>query len=210
MRRNIYVILTALAVLTISGFATGDYKASGNSESCYQKGVTADEVEGVVIPEAEYRGEKDRDPFIHVNGAWYGGEFSFDMDPKEIIEYGGIEIANYRWIKYEDAWYWETYAGPYQYQMFHWEDLSTAFVYLKGRYANSDPSEVFSIWAWDNPNDEWDQLGTTSGGNHYSFDAKDYVLNGNLTVLVYYGSYGYWTMWNSYVHLSPYAIIIEP
>ena len=50
--------------------------------------------------------------------------------------------------------------------------------------------------------DAWVRIGSRVNGEHYSFSVRDYINNGNLTVLMWCGYSAYTTVYNSYVHLQ--------
>jgi hypothetical protein len=88
-------------------------------------------------------------------------------------------------IEYEDAWYWSTKAGWYGYQGYHWEDVPGGgdVNNVVGRYATL---HYFQMYAWDGS--AWDHIGTTGWGTSFEFDVTDYVNNGHVNILCYYGS----------------------
>lgn len=104
-----------------------------------------------------------------------------------------------RWIYWEDAWYWHTFAGPYHHQVYHWEESlpdipGTCFV-VTGRYADI---HNYEIWVFDGDEEEWIFLGISKCGiSPWVLDVTEYVRNGCLTIMGVYGP-----EYNSHINCS--------
>ncbi len=157
---------------------------------------------GIIPSEGGY---DDGSPY-YAKSAYGGGTGWNDYPP---YYYSPKKLASYPYlggwldhmyvIKYEDARYWATYAGWYGYQGYLWEDVPEgAILNVVGRYATQ---HYFDIYAWDGSSD-WDYIGTTGWATSFEFDVSNYIHNGHVNILCYYGYRAWGTTNCSYIRLE--------
>jgi hypothetical protein len=200
MRANTLKVACGLvAVLAFAATANG---AEGYAEGFHQRMLNdgGDVLELSVVPP----GGGAQDDIVHLPAsAYFGGTPtpSYNYPPKILAStYLGGWLAHMYVIYYEDAWYWETYAGPYAYQAYHWDDLGALIsdsLTLESRYATL---HNFDLYAWDNSAGAWDYIGTTGQATTFQFNVGAYVNNGHLHILCYYGYQAYGTTHTSFIN----------